>query len=116
MSFCTTSRISTLKCAYFAGARVVDTIRSNLRPEAILSRSGYAVQFLYFLPSSPSARVLRRRGTCRYEKEGNRLAAPLSPRLFDGGGAHQARPDAARLPEDRRRACLPHRRKRCLVE
>src|ERR1700676_2138655 len=46
---------------------------------------------------------------------GNRLAAPLGPRLFDGGGAHQARPDA-RLREDRRSARLPHRRKRCLAE
>src|ERR1700730_13622971 len=47
--------------------------------------------------------------------EGNRLAAPLGPRLFDGGGAHQARPDA-RLREDRRRARLPHRDERCLAE
>src|ERR1700726_2392331 len=39
----------------------------------------------------------------------------FSPRLFDGGGAHQARPDA-RLREDRRSARLPHRRKRCLAE
>src|SRR6202023_955839 len=46
---------------------------------------------------------------------GNRLAAPLGPRLFDGGGAHQARPDA-RLREDRRSARLPHRRKRCLAQ
>src|ERR1700720_1642422 len=47
--------------------------------------------------------------------EGNRLAAPLSPRLFDGGGAHQARPHA-RLREDRRSARLPHRGERCLAE
>src|SRR5580704_11087468 len=46
---------------------------------------------------------------------GNRLAAPLGPRLFDGGGAHQARPDA-RLREDRRSARLPHRGERCLAE
>ena len=51
----------------------------------------------------------------RDHHEGNRLAAPLGPRLLDGGGAHQARPDA-RLREDRGRARLPHRGERCLTE
>src|SRR3984893_7836860 len=51
----------------------------------------------------------------RDHHDGNRLAAPLGPRLLDGGGAHQARPDA-RLREDGGRARLPHRGERCLVE
>jgi hypothetical protein len=47
--------------------------------------------------------------------EGNGLAAPLRPRLFNGGGAQKARPDA-RLREERRRARLSHRSKRCRAE
>jgi Protein of unknown function (DUF2924)/Resolvase, N terminal domain/Protein of unknown function (DUF3489) len=41
--------------------------------------------------------------------------APLGPRLLDGGGAHQARPDA-RLREDGGRARLRHRGERGLAE
>jgi hypothetical protein len=47
--------------------------------------------------------------------EGNGLAAPLRPRLFNGGGAQKARPDA-RLRVERRRARLSHRSKRCRAE
>src|SRR5207302_1803155 len=51
----------------------------------------------------------------RDDREGNRLAAALGPRLPDRGGAQQARPDAG-VGEDRRGAGLSHRGRGCRAQ